>query len=217
MERDLLLKIQKLLDRGTQLTEDEVRSLMILLRKRLELEPDRSRVQFSTVNLFCNWAAHTKITQSLTGLQVLARINDALVKVKSCTDGNERQSEISRAIGFDHLYSELILLLKKFRLVHRLSEPRVWTVFLHNMIEIILDVPLAFPAVTKLNSASQKIYTEIIQNPVKPGAGVVSIKLSNVNYDVLGAKGIGQLLCLLMLLEDTTTIVVPLEQFSPEK
>ena len=46
MERDLLLKIQKLLDRGTQLSEDEVRSLMILLRKRLELEPDRSRVQF---------------------------------------------------------------------------------------------------------------------------------------------------------------------------
>ena len=167
------------------------------------------------MNLFCNWAAHTKITQSLAGLQALARINDALVKVRSCTDGNERQSEISRAIGFDHFYSELILLLTKLRLVHRLSEPLVWTVLLDHMIEIIRDVPLAFPALSKLKPTSQKIYNEIVQNPVKPGAGVVSIKLSNVNYDALGAKGIGQLLCLLMLLEDSTTIVVPLKQFSP--
>ena len=46
MERDLQLKIQKLLDRGTQLSEDEVRSLMILVRKRLELESDRSKFSF---------------------------------------------------------------------------------------------------------------------------------------------------------------------------
>jgi hypothetical protein len=83
------------------------------------------------------------------------------------------------------------------------------------MIEIIRDVALAFPALSKLKPTSQKIYNEIVQNPVKPGAGVVSIKLSNVNYDALGAKGIGQLPCLLMLLEDSTTIVVPLKQFSP--
>ena len=81
------------------------------------------------------------------------------------------------------------------------------------MIEIIRDVPLAFPAVTKLKPASQKIYNEIVQNPVKPGAGVVSIKLSNVDYDALGVKGIGQPLCLLMLLEDSTRIVVPLRRF----
>jgi hypothetical protein len=43
MERDLLLKIQKILNRGTEVSEDEVRSLMILVRKRLEFETDATR------------------------------------------------------------------------------------------------------------------------------------------------------------------------------
>ena len=216
MQPHLSRKIQRLLDRSKELTEDEVRSLMILLRKRLELEPDGSRTQFSTLNLFCNWAAHTEITQSNAGLQVLARVNDALVSTKDCTDGNERQSVISQAVGFEALRSELISLLKKSRLNHRLSEEITWTVLKSHIVEIIRDVPLAFPVVTKLKPASRKLYNKIVQNPVKPGAGVISIKLSAVNYDNLGATGLGEFMCLLMLLEDSTTIVLRLERFSQQ-
>ena len=35
--------------------------------------------------------------------------------------------------------------------------------------------------------------------------------MSNVDYDALGAKDIGERMCLLIRMEDTTTIVVPLE------
>jgi len=159
MERDLLLKIQKILNRGTEVSEDEVRSLMILVRKRLEFEADATRSQYLTLNLFCNWAAHTKITQSITGLRVLARINDALVKSKN-SPGAEVQADVSRAIGFDVLRSEFGLFLHTFGIKHKLSDKRIWAVFLAHLIEIIQDVPLAFPPVSKLQKGAEQFTME---------------------------------------------------------
>ena len=109
MEKDLIIKIQNLLNQGSRISEDEVRSLMILIRKRLELEPEPSRGQYLTLNLFCNWVTHTEITQLLTGLRILGRINDVLVRFRGSTDMNQLQMEISRGIGFDTLYSEIVL------------------------------------------------------------------------------------------------------------
>jgi len=209
MERDILLKIQNLVDRGAQVSEDEVRSLMNLVRKRLELEPEPSRNRYLTLNLFCNWAAHTKITQSITGLKVLGRINDALVRVRRASV-DEIQTQMSRAIGFDPLYSEFLLLLRNVGITHKFSDKRVWAVFLAHLIEIIRDVPLAFPPVSKLKKDARKIYDRIVQKPIKPGAGVILIQLSSVDYGALGAKGVGTLMCLLVRTEDTTTTVVPL-------
>jgi hypothetical protein len=206
MKRDLLLKIQKILDRDSQVTEDEVRSVMILVRKLLEVVSDRA--QYLTLNLFCNWAVHTKITQSITGLKVLARLNDALVKSKNA-NGNEAQAVISQSIAFDMLYSELMLFLRNNGVPHKLADRLVWERFLRHLIEIVRDVPLAFPPIAKLKGTSQTIYKQIVQKPIKPGAGVVSIRLSNVDYGALGAKGIGEILCLIMQLEDSTQIVVP--------
>jgi hypothetical protein len=210
MEKDLIIKIQNLLNQGSRISEDEVRSLMILIRKRLELEPEPSRVQYSTLNLFCNWAAHTEITQSLTGLRILGRINDALVRFRGSTDMNQLQMEISRGIGFDTLYSEIVLFFQNVGVTHSLSDKTIWAVFLRHLIEIIRDVPLAFPPVGQLKGAAQKIYSEIAQNPIKPGAGVILINLSMVNYDRFGAKGLGKRMCLLIRMEDTTTVMVPL-------
>jgi hypothetical protein len=208
MEKDLLLKIKRILHEGSQIVEDEVRSLMILVRKRLELTSESARDQYLTLNLFCNWAAHTKITQSITGLKVLARINDALLEGKN-GNGNEVQATVSRAIGFDTLYSEMLLFLQNNQVPNELNDPEVWQIFLRHVIEIIRDVPLAFPPATNLKKAARAIYKQVVQNPIKPGAGVVSIKLSNVDYDALGAKGIGEILCLILQLEDRTQIVVP--------
>ena len=43
MEDETLRKVQKVLDRPAQINEVEVRSLMNLIRKQLELEPEPSR------------------------------------------------------------------------------------------------------------------------------------------------------------------------------
>ena len=208
MEKDLLFKIHRILHEGSQVVEDEVRSLMVLVRKRLELTSESARVQYLTLILFCNWAAHTKITQSITGLKVLGRINDALVEGKN-GNGNEVQAKVSRAIGFDSLYSEMLLFLQNNQVPNELNKQEVWQIFLQHLIEIIRDVPLAFPPATKLKKDARAIYQQVVQNPIKPGAGVVSIKLSNVDYNALGAKGVGEIVCLILELEDSTQIVVP--------
>ena len=137
MEKDLLIKIENLLDGDCRVSEDQVRSLMILVRKRLELEPEPNKTRYSTLNLFCNWAAHTKITQSMTGLKILARINDALVTMKNST-GMEVQTEMSRAIGFDVLHSEFVLFLQNVGVSHKLSEKQIWAAFLGHLIVVRL-------------------------------------------------------------------------------
>jgi hypothetical protein len=207
---NLVEKIQRLVSLGSQISEDQVRSLMILIRKQLELENDQERSQYSIVSLFCNWCAHTEITQSLAGLRVLGRINDTLGKVKTAhTD--EVRKELSQAVGLDISRSELLSFLSKLGIQHHLDEIKNWHPFLDNLIEIIRDVPLAFPPVSKLNKSDRRIYEKIVQNPIKVGAGVVSISLCNVDYSLLGYKGLGEILCLLIRTEDTITLVVPLE------
>jgi hypothetical protein len=210
MEQDLLAKIQRILNRRSQVTEDEVRSLLVLVRKQLELHPVSKTSRYVTLNLFCNWAVHTEITQSLTGLRVLGRINDILVNVKTAS-GEEVQTELSRTVGFETLYDEFTCFLQKFGLTHQCADKRIWAVFLAHLIEIMRDVPLAFPAVKELPRGARKIYDRIRRNPIKPGAGVIWMKLSTVDYGKLGAKGFGEVTCLVIGTEDKTTIVIPLE------
>ncbi len=209
MDKDIVAKIRSILDQYP-INEDQIRSLMILLRKRMELMAEAEKVQCATLNLFCNWVAHTRITQSQTGLKTLRRINDTLVSVKDSTDIKRVQLEMSEAIGFDILRVELLQLLDNLDVKHRLADKRIWAEFLANIIEIIRDVPLSFPQIAKLKGPALKIYAGIAKNPIKPGAGVVQMTISKVNYDAFGTKGIGDMLCLLVKTEDTTTIVVPL-------
>lgn len=209
MEKDIVAKIRSILDQYS-INEDQIRSLMILLRKRMELMPEVEKMGYATLNLFCNWVAHTRITQSLTGLKTLRRINDALVSVKDSTDTKRVQLKMSEAIGFMILRAELLQLLDKLVVKHRLVDKKVWAELLANIIEIIRDVPLSFPPIAKLKGPARKIYAGIAKNPIKPGAGVVQMTISKIDYNAFGVKGPGELLCLLIKMEDTTTIVVPL-------
>ena len=89
------------------------------------------------------------------------------------------------------------------------EDDRIWGLtFLPNLIEILRDVPLSFPQI--LDPCKQKIYNQIAKNPIKLGAGVVSIYLSRVDYEKLGVKGSGERFCILVGTADTTEIVIPL-------
>ncbi|MGD0209511.1 MAG: hypothetical protein ABSC14_00860, partial [Desulfomonilia bacterium] len=163
------------------------------------------------IRLFCNWVAHIEITNSNTGLRILAEINDAFVNVKDSINTKEIQNKVSSAIGYPALRKELKSFLGRIGVDDTLvSDNRVWTIFITNLIEIIRDVPLSFPQLSKLDATKQKIYKQIAQNPIKPGAGVISIQISRINYDALGAKGKGNLMCILIKTEDTTTTIIPL-------
>lgn len=209
MRKDMTSKIGRLIKMGTKLDEHQTRSLMVLIRKELELIQDREKKQFLILNLFCNWSAHTKIDQSISGLRTLARINDALVRVKEAPDNNTILIEMTKAIGFSDLRSELSSFLKYIDINEAISD-QLWKTFLDNLIEIIRDVSLTFPLTRELKPPERKIYEQITSNTIKPRAGVMMVVLSSVDYGKLGAKNIGEILCLLARMEDTTTIVVPL-------
>lgn len=209
-EKDMTVKIQACLDQGADITEDQVRSLMILVRKHLELMPDADKLQFLTLNLFCNWCAHVEITQSNSGLRILAKVNDALVRVKGLTDTEQILTEISGAVGFDVFRVELLDFLVRIGVEHHLNQEAEWAAYFTHLLEVVRDVPLAFPPIAKLEKGPKKIYEQIARNPIKPGAGVIRATISKVDYGALGVTGEKELWCLLIKTEDTTTVVVPL-------
>lgn len=210
MEKDIVSKIKDIFRKGEQLSENELRSGMILIRKMLERMSDSERSGYLILNLFCNWSAHTEITKSKTGFRILAKVNNALVDIKHSSDPTEMGLKMSEAIGFTELRRELKYFLNQKGVEDKIVEnDRIWGLtFLSNLIEILRDVPLSFPQT--LESTEQKIYDLIAKNPIKPGAGVVSICLANTDFEMLGIKSSGERLCLYIRMVDTTTVVIPL-------
>jgi len=211
MKDDLISKIRNTVGKNVNLEEADVRSLMILVRKVLDKMLESDQGLFLVIRLFSNWVAHTEITQSNTGLRILSAINNALVSIKDSTDTVVIQTKVSEAIGFPALRKELKLFFDYFGVDDVLvSNNSVWGIFISHLTEIIRDVPLSFPQISALDATKRKIYEEIAQNPIKPGAGVVAVQISLVDYAALGAKKQGNTMCLLIRTEDTTTIVMPL-------
>jgi hypothetical protein len=211
MEKDLITKIRNTVAKNKDLEEADVRSLMILVRKLLDNMPQSDQKLYLTIRLFSNWVAHIKITQSNTGLRILSAINNALVSVKDSVDAVAMQTKMSEAIGFAALRKEMKLFFGHIHVDDMLvSDNNLWAFFITHLIEIIRDVPLSFPQLSALDATKRKIYDEIAQNPIKPGAGVISIQISRINYAALGARESGDIMCLLIKTEDTTTIVMPL-------
>ena len=204
----MALKIEHLIHLGGSLDEDRVRSLVVLVGKMIELMPNSDRKNFGILKLFRDWAVHIEIDRSRVGIETLAFINNTLVRLKSA-DTDTIILSLTEAIGFGKLRSELSAFLKYIRVDTEISEA-IWKIFLNNLVEIIRDVPLSFPSNKNLNAPYKNIYRGIVENSIKPGAGVVSIALSEVDYEKIGTKNIGNIMCLQIRLEDTTTIIVPM-------
>ena len=211
MEKDLIKKIRTFVAQKEHIDEANVRSFMILARKLLDTMSKADQNSFLILRLFCNWVAHIEITNSNTGLRILAEVNDALVDIKDSRDSIAMQTIISQALGYPALRKELKLFLNKIGADNILAiDNNIWSVFIDNLIEIIRDVPLSFPELSKLDATKKAIYDKIAKNPIKPGAGVISIQISRIDYSALGIKDVKEIMCLLIRMENITTIVIPL-------
>ena len=211
MGKDIIKEIRNFVALRERIDEANVRSFMILARKLLDSMSNADQNSFLILRLFCNWVAHIEITNSNTGLRILAEINDALVEVKDSKDSITMQTIISKALGYPALRKELILFLNKIGVDNILViDNNIWAVFITNLIEIIRDVPLSFPELSKLDATKKAIYDKIAKNPIKLGAGVISIQISRIDYSALGVKDVKEIMCLLIRTEETTTVVIPL-------
>lgn len=207
MEKILIAKIKTIVAKKESVDENNIYSLIILVRKMLDKMSQSDQNLYLTLKLFCNWVTHIEITQSNTGLKILAEINDTLVDIKNSTDITELRRKISGAIGFPILRKELKLFFKNIGVADTLVlDNNIWAAFLDNLIEIIRNVPLSFPSLSKLDKTKQKIYNQIAKNPIKIGAGVISAKISLIKYP----PPTDEIMCLTIRTEDTTSIIVPL-------
>ena len=204
----IVAKIKATVAKKGNIDEGSIRSLMIVVRKLLDKMSQSDSDLYLTVRLFCNWVAHNEITNSNAGLRILAKINDTLVSIKDSTDTIDMQTKMSQAIGFSALRKQLKSFFRHIGVDDILvSDNNIWAVvFLVNLIEIIRDVPLSFPPLSGLDATKRKIYNQIAKNPIRTGAGVISIKICLVEYPA----PTGEIMCLTVKTEETTTIVIPL-------
>jgi hypothetical protein len=199
MEHSLVLKLKRIVSLGINLEEDNVRSFMVIARKLLDISQVSN--QYLILRLFCNWAVHIEITKSNPGLRILAKINHALVSHKNSSNTAEIEESFSNQLGFTILRDEIATFLSLYSINTDIAiNQDQWNRFINNLIEIIRDVPISFPPITSLDRVKRKIYNEISANPIKAGAGVISLNISLV----------GDRYCLIIITEDTTTLVVPM-------
>ncbi len=206
MEDDLIKKIIKIVEKRERMEEDNVRSLMILIRKLLDKLPQKEQINYLTLRLFCNWSAHIEITHSNTGLRILATINDAVVGAMKLRRNFEIRAKISEAISFSILRKELISFLQSIDIQNIFSSHNVWGNFISILIEIIRDVPISFPELSKLKKSQQNIYNEIANNPIRPDSGVISIKIDLFKFP----PPENEIMSLFIKTKDTTTLIIPL-------
>ncbi len=130
MEKDLVRKIMDTVAKNKNLEEADVRSLMIMIRKLLEMMTEPETKPFLIIRLFSNWVAHIAITQSNTGLRILSAVNNALVSIKDSIDSIAMQTKMSEAIGFSALRRELKLFFDRIGVDDIIvADNHVWAVF----------------------------------------------------------------------------------------
>ena len=75
VEPDFIAKTRETVSKKEALEEADVRSLMILIRKLLDLMHQSDQQSFLITRLFANWAVHIEITNSNIGLRISFNLN----------------------------------------------------------------------------------------------------------------------------------------------
>jgi hypothetical protein len=135
MKDDIISKLRIIINLGIDLHEDNVRSFMVLARKLLDAESGLSANQYLILRLFSNWAVHTKINCSNTGLRILSKVNDALVGVKNGASSEIIERTISDAVGIDALKLEISNLIIEYSINKDFTkEFPIWATFLIHLL-----------------------------------------------------------------------------------
>lgn len=217
MEDDVTRKIAALVSRPERLTESEASHLMTLFRKRLEHMQSEEREPYPILKFFCNWAMHITLDRSSEGVAILQRINDILVECAG--DRTDLiPGKVTEVVSFRQLRREMRRLFGCLRVEPAIVDGQAqWENFVRHLIEIVRDCPLVFGA--KMARDAQAVYAAVTANRVSNRAWVAGVSLVEVDYGQLKGSSVPErLLCIHVLLSDTTHIVIPMtpsEVFGP--
>ena len=91
------------------------------------------------------------------------------------------------------------------------DEQPKWENFTRHLIEIIRDCPVEVGEVDSMSCRARELYETIVANPFKKGGWVVGLSVAEVDYGLLQGSDSHKLLCIDVLMSDTTQIVIPMD------
>lgn len=212
MKDEIKEKITILLTKSVPLSESEVSHCMVLVRKYLERLSEPQQQPYTLLKFFCDWAMHVAIDRSIPAMEMLKRLNDQLVILKDETDSNRLTNGITEVVSFLDFKQQLVDLAIELGIAPEyVTDSERWQNFITNYVEIVLHCSLELP--TKVNKTVMPYYQAITANPLKPGSWVIGFAIARPNETVFAGTKVAEyakFLSLIILLSDTTRIVVPL-------
>ena len=209
MQTDVARKITALASRRELLSESDVSHLMTLSRKYLEHMPREEREEYPFLKFFSNWALHITLDRSLEGMAILKRLNDTLAEVAPVPDNDLITRRITEILSFRQLRREMGGLFQRLEVPQAIdADQERWTNFAKHLIEIIRDCPLVFSE--KMTREARELYNATTANPLREGVWVIGVSVVEVDYGQFSGSDPKMLLCVCVLLSNTTRIVVPM-------
>jgi hypothetical protein len=159
----LLEKLNKELLSTAELTEARVVYMLVCARKLMELSNQKGR--FPSLNFYCNWALHSKLTRrdAIDVIKLFDNVEDAVERADIQAEHTARMALHRTIYGFN-LGTDFESFLKVHGLPSDVLEPgRRWLHFLDVYSRIIHDVPLEF-TFTRVRHIS-KVSVEYLPQP----------------------------------------------------
>ena len=146
-----------------RMSDSDALKLVSLTRQLLEEKEEKSK--YLTLNFYCNWCLHTKITQLETCYSMLSRITDVFL-----SDDGSKKVDITRLvselISIKQLRMEFIGLYSSSGLPRFLFEGyRNWRGFMGQIIKEVRNKPIGFPEKIEKyhNKKANRIYREMLE------------------------------------------------------
>ncbi len=180
--------------------------LMTLCRKALDHLPPEERERYPILKFFCNWAMHITLDRSLEGMAILKRLNDTLVELaESHTDPIIKK--VTELISFRKLRCEMRTLLEYLAIAPLIVDDQSqWENFAKHLIEIIRDCPLGFGEKMARDAA---VTAKWLSNR----GWVTGVSVVEVDYGLLKGRDSHKILCIHVLMSDTTHIMIPMDAY----
>lgn len=189
-------KIEELLKKGENLSEQDVCSLLSWSKRAIESMTQVEREKFAVLKMYCDWQHHPVLDESKVGFKALAAVNRVLNEEKTKADNDNLIRAVSESIGLSALKAEFCVFLGTLG-INVDPFDSMWRVFVGHLLELIDEVPLVFP--TRFDESRKRIKAEIESTPLKEGMWVISAKpisLFGIRY-------------LEILTSDTTRLMIP--------
>jgi len=167
-------------------TESEISYFLNLIRKYMEyIKYENKSIldKYTLLKFFCDWSCHFEISQSVSGLEIIEKINSIIAKDKDNADNGVMIKNIVNAISFLSFREQIKLFLLELNLkAEWIENDEKWKNFLRIYIEIIINCPLIFEG--ESNKKVKLILDNIIANPIQVNIWVIGFYITRFEKDV---------------------------------